>query len=485
MAIKYYELSIKELERLAKKKDAEAAYFLGMVYRKQNDVDNAIKYLTICYKAKHGKGTYQLGLIRYLRREYKEAHKLFEAALDFGENSSYTYFYLGKMFENGEGVKQDLKRAYDCYTIAMSGDDEDDKGAIEAKEARDKMDFPKKSNTSVNYSELSTEELEKLYAKGDYKVCFELGKRYDDDKNYQKAFEVLSKGADKIKDIDCLNKIGIYYFNGAYVKQNYETAFSYFSYAARKDHFWAMYNLAYCFENGFGTEENIYMAMDWYKRAADVGNEDALEKYKALQEEYANEERPDPTDTIEVRLFEEESDNDEESSEEEQLERKALDGDFIACRDLITIYFENKEYDKSFKFAKRIYREMGHDIYAFFIGIHYYHGHGVDQDYEKAYNLILKASAEQSKYRYGGPAFYLARFYKYGRCVKPSPHLAFSFYKRAANYHFIAAYVPLAKCYENGEGVDKDINKAIEWYKKAAEEGNEQAIKRLKDLGIK
>ncbi len=34
-------------------------------------------------------------------------------------------------------------------------------------------------------------------------------------------------------------------------------------------------------------------------------------------------------------------------------------------------------------------------------------------------------------------------------------------------------------CYANGEGVEQDLNQAIAWFKKAAEQGNEIAQKNL------
>ena len=40
----------------------------------------------------------------------------------------------------------------------------------------------------------------------------------------------------------------------------------------------------------------------------------------------------------------------------------------------------------------------------------------------------------------------------------------------------------LGVCYENGEGVEKDMAKAIEWYRKAAEQKQSDAIKRLQEL---
>ena len=38
-------------------------------------------------------------------------------------------------------------------------------------------------------------------------------------------------------------------------------------------------------------------------------------------------------------------------------------------------------------------------------------------------------------------------------------------------------------CYYNGDGVAKDLEQAVYWYRKAANHGNEDAKKALKDLG--
>jgi TPR repeat protein len=40
----------------------------------------------------------------------------------------------------------------------------------------------------------------------------------------------------------------------------------------------------------------------------------------------------------------------------------------------------------------------------------------------------------------------------------------------------------LAFIYENEEGIGKNINKAIYWYEKSAEQGNQNAQNRLKKL---
>jgi len=43
----------------------------------------------------------------------------------------------------------------------------------------------------------------------------------------------------------------------------------------------------------------------------------------------------------------------------------------------------------------------------------------------------------------------------------------------------------LGQMYENGWGVDKNHSKAVEWYRKAAEQGHTEAKERLQYLSIK
>ena len=51
----------------------------------------------------------------------------------------------------------------------------------------------------------------------------------------------------------------------------------------------------------------------------------------------------------------------------------------------------------------------------------------------------------------------------------------FRLLSQAANQGDAVAQNNLGYCYEKGEGVEKNLSKAIEWYKKAAEQENERA----------
>ena len=42
--------------------------------------------------------------------------------------------------------------------------------------------------------------------------------------------------------------------------------------------------------------------------------------------------------------------------------------------------------------------------------------------------------------------------------------------------------VNIGYCYQHGEGVVKDLNKAVEWYQKAADKGSDKAKKQLENI---
>ena len=48
---------------------------------------------------------------------------------------------------------------------------------------------------------------------------------------------------------------------------------------------------------------------------------------------------------------------------------------------------------------------------------------------------------------------------------------AVEWYQKATEQGHASVQYNLALCYENGTGVEKDEQKAVEWYQKAAEQG--------------
>jgi TPR repeat protein len=61
--------------------------------------------------------------------------------------------------------------------------------------------------------------------------------------------------------------------------------------------------------------------------------------------------------------------------------------------------------------------------------------------------------------------------------------MAVEWYRKAADQGDAFAQCNLGVMYENGYGVAKDMNKAVEWYRKAAAQGITLAKQSLKRLG--
>ena len=102
------------------------------------------------------------------------------------------------------------------------------------------------------------------------------------------------------------------------------------------------------------------------------------------------------------------------------------------------------------------------------LGTYYYYGRYVKKDYEKAMDLFKKANQEEDS------MLYLCRAMTYmyestgdKRCLKK----AYRCLKEAHKLGNDTGTYYLAECYYKGIGVEKDIMKAMEFYKEAFENG--------------
>ena len=96
----------------------------------------------------------------------------------------------------------------------------------------------------------------------------------------------------------------------------------------------------------------------------------------------------------------------------------------------------------------------------------------------------VRNSYEQ--YSYGKSTMDLAAQYELGANCEKSKNYedAARWYQKAADGGYAQAQYSLGGLYFKGEGVEKDYNKAIELYRMAAENGNEDAKNALKNLGV-
>ncbi|MFY8275486.1 TonB family protein [Pseudoalteromonas sp. SSDWG2] len=71
--------------------------------------------------------------------------------------------------------------------------------------------------------------------------------------------------------------------NKDFENQDYEQAFNEYKELAQRGHADAMYKLATMYEQGLGTDADIYPAFSWYMLAIDFGNEEAKDRYRDIR----------------------------------------------------------------------------------------------------------------------------------------------------------------------------------------------------------
>ena len=118
---------------------------------------------------------------------------------------------------------------------------------------------------------------------------------------------------------------------------------------------------------------------------------------------------------------------------------------------------------------------QGNKYAQFSLGVLYYNGQGVPQDYNQAAQWYRKA-AEQGR---ADARNNLGVLYDQGQGVPQDYNQAAQWYRKAAEQGNAAAQYNLGVGYYNGQGVPQDYSQAAQWYRKAAEKGDADAQNNL------
>lgn len=154
------------------------------------------------------------------------------------------------------------------------------------------------------------------------------------------------------------------------------------------------------------------------------------------------------------------------------FEKAAEAGSLTSQRSLARIYSGpgvNNVPDRAFKYAVQA-ADQGDKECLHMAGIMYMNGYGCQQDFSKAYSYLEKCKGE--------PLADLDMNLAYCRVQMNDGVIdstTFDLLLSAADKGDSAAEQIVADCYANGNGVDKDLSKALEWYLKAAEHDNPYA----------
>lgn len=297
----------------------------------------------------------------------------------------------------------------------------------------------------------------------------------------------------KYGNIDSAFELGLIYRDGLYgVEESAHLAFTYFSSAADCGNNRAQLFLSTFYEKGEGVEQSNEQAIKYLEMAANanfveayfrlgrllrkVERYDDAEKWLNLALEHMCSEHPDYTEALILLgdLYYEKDHNDPKLYE--YYHKAAIRGSSRAKFSLGALYKYgiggvSQDENQSLYW----YRSAAKDGFApaqYSVGRYYY---GKD-DYEMAISWLQKAVEQDlidAKVIYSLCLIHIEKF----------PEKAYNLMLEAANANDSEAQYYMGRFSEEGFSVRKNRGQAIVWYKKAAENGDEDAKAKLRELG--
>ena len=188
----------------------------------------------------------------------------------------------------------------------------------------------------------------------------------------------------------------------------------------------------------------------------------------------------------------------------QEVFHKAGEGDAEEQYRLGSMYEKGSGIVQDWRGAEKWYRkaaDRGHAGAQYRLGCMYRDGEGVQQNLAEAVRLFRMAAAQGHEKALGllssGPlevfcrasdkhdshAMYeLGQMYEDGNGMARDYNSAMKWYRKAADQGIAPAKYRIGRLYEDGNGVQQDYDEAVKWYREAAAHGVNAAADRLKGL---
>ena len=270
------------------------------------------------------------------------------------------------------------------------------------------------------------------------------------ERNYEKAFDWFSKAAESGNSY-AQYLLGNMYENGTFVEQNYDTALSYYKNSAAQNNIMAIGEMAYMKDNGYGMPMN---------------KEEAEKIYLQLAEE-----RDDEWSMIKLSYIEMDRGNSEERLKWIQ---KALEKEYIDAYVDLGIFYQSDEKYKDLEKAQQSYyqaAQLGNPEGMNGLAMIYYDMPDNKGD-EQAFRWFSKSADLGDSLG----LYYLAVMYENGFGTNVDKQKAWDLYLASSDQKFSPAYRKIAQLIEEGEAPASFTGRELEYYIKAAERNDIDAI---------
>jgi TPR repeat protein len=199
------------------------------------------------------------------------------------------------------------------------------------------------------------------------------------------------------------------------------------------------------------------------------------ERKRRLEEEVAAMQRRQADERQAKRSLQERRKAEQDAA---NMRRLALAGDPLAQNDMGTRYEVGNGVTKDPREAAKWYlmaAQRGFIPAQYSLGLLYRYGQGVDRDDATAFEWFRKAGGRG----HVKAQLYVGHAYRYGRGVERDDAVALKWYAQAAKRKEDRAQYAMGKMYEEGNGVPKDYAKALAWYRVAAQGGCDEAVAKI------
>lgn len=273
-------------------------------------------------------------------------------------------------------------------------------------------------------------------------------------KDTKKAYKYFLDAA-KYKDEYAETYLGLFYDKGIAVQKNYEIAYQWYYKAAIKGNAFAQYSLGILYSEGNGVIKDYNKAFIWFQKSAE---NDYVGAYYQLGRAYYN--------GLGV-------DKDEENAF--KWHKKAAENNLPASQYALSLMYKNGEgceenLVSAYYWVERAAENDYEDAY-YVVGRSYLEGICVEVNYKKAFHYLSKGYLALDTNCIES----LAEMYLKGLNVKKDVYTALELYNRALEFGDRSIYFKIGKVYED-EGL---INQAISIYNQGHEEGNLKCTQRL------
>ena len=268
----------------------------------------------------------------------------------------------------------------------------------------------------------------------------------------------------KAGDLEAMNTLGCWYYEGKNVKQDYKQAVSLFTKAADKGHAKAIGNMALCFQTGNGLKKDSVMAIKLYKKSITEGNTDLI---KRLEQSAKN-----GSAFCGMLLYEIYHEGVGVAKNEKAALTNLKYASDANSSEAQVKYGMACINTKNFTPAAAVFSKLAkknHPSGIYYTGYLLYKGMGVPQDKSKGLALLTKAADLNMP----NANYYIGKAYLEGDGVGKDAAKAVKYLEKAA----VEPLIPDAKwllgnCYLDGEGVKQDYAIAAKWLAEVAEHKN-------------